>query len=142
MSVVSWERNESKVEYLYQTYQLNLLIARIVASKPKKYKANYGDALIKNGLDALKHLQIANSIYVSTKEDFILRRNHLLEARGIIDSLSTIAFIFLELTRSADANQKADKQEEQIGELCRKCVSLVTGVIKSDKQRYKDIYSS
>lgn len=59
MSVVSWKRNESKVEYLYRTYELNLLIARIVASKSKKYKANYGDTLIKNGLDALKHLEIA-----------------------------------------------------------------------------------
>lgn len=141
MSVVSWKRDESKVEYLYRTYELNLLIARIVASKSKKYKANYGDTLIKNGLDALKHLEIANSIYVSTKEDFILRRNHLLEARGIIDSLSTIAYIFLEITRTVDANGKADKQEEQIGELTRKCVGLITGVIKSDKARHKDIYS-
>lgn len=54
MSVPTWKRSKSKVEFLNLLMELNINIGKITANKPKKYKANYGDHLIKEGLRGLK----------------------------------------------------------------------------------------
>lgn len=77
MSVPVWKRKLSSAEYVYQTYQLNIRLGEILINKPQKYKANYADEIIQTALSALKHVQIADSIYLSQyakKEDYFLRR--------------------------------------------------------------------
>lgn len=142
MSVPTWKRKQSSVEYLHKTYKLAIDIGGIVNNKPKKYKPNYGDALIKASLSALKHCQIANSIFVHpnmSEDDFILRRKHLIEARGNVDHIATVGYIFLELCRKCDGidHEKITRQEMRIGDICTDCHNLISGVIKSDKERFK-----
>ena len=155
MSVPTWLRSQSSAEYLWRLYKLNIRIAEICANKPKKYRANYGDALIKTGLQALQSAQMANDIYMSKTtpaELYMLRRKRLVTAKGLLANLSTTAYIFLELVKKSDqgaqcydpderqtAQVKADKighEEEEIGLACEEITRMISGVIKNDTVIY------
>jgi len=110
---------------------------------PQKYRLNYSDHIIQTGLKALQYAQIANDIYLTkytTNEEFQRRESLLLESRGLIDNISTTAYIFLEQVRKSGAvkYEKILKQEEYIGEKTNTINGLITNVMKSDKKRYKE----
>ena len=141
MSVPTWKRQLSGAEYIYQTYQLNIRLGEILVNKPQKYKQNYADEIIKTGLSALGHVQIADSIYLGksfSERDYLLRREQLVLARGEIHHVATSTFIYLEIVRKHDyASDKYAKiydQEMEVGERCEKCYKLISGVIKSDSE--------
>lgn len=148
MSVPTWLRRLSGADYVYQTYVLNIEIGKILANKPKKYKPNYSDGIIKSALSALKHLQMADSIYLSKysfARDYFIRRDLLLKARGEIQHVATAIYVFLEIVRKHDhgserinAEQMAKifEQEIRIGGMCEKCFKLISGIIKSDINIY------
>ena len=64
MSVATYNRTQSKTEYINKIRELNVGIGRIVMNKPKKYRQNYGDAIIKSAIEALKFAQTANDVFV------------------------------------------------------------------------------
>ena len=110
---------------------------------PKKYRVNYADFIIKSGLKALQYAQIANGIYLSasTSEEAFNKRELLLEeAKGIAENIATTADIFLEHMRKIDGVnvEKILKQEQYIGEITGTISSLIDGVMKSDKKRYRE----
>ena len=85
MSVPTYRRNESKTEYLNMLYELNVNLGKIIMNKPKKYRENYGDHIIKTALESLKYAQTANSIFTdknTSQTDIELRRNLLIKAKG------------------------------------------------------------
>ena len=65
MAVPVWKRKLSSAQFIYEVYTLNIRLGEILENKPQKYKANYADDIIKTALEALEHLQIADSIYQS-----------------------------------------------------------------------------
>lgn len=102
MSVPVWKRKLSSAQFIYEVYTLNIRLGEILENKPQKYKANYADDIIKTALEALEHLQIADSIYLtkySSVKDYEIRREHLLVARGQIEHVATASFIFLEIVK-------------------------------------------
>lgn len=138
MSVPTWRRSESKAKFLHRLYRLNIRIGEIVANHPKKYRANYGDALITNALNALTHAEIANGIFMhvrTSESDYQLRRRHLREAKGYTEAVATVAYIYLELTAKTDGvkEEKILKQEEEIGLECAEIVKMIKGVLNSDR---------
>ena len=142
MSVPSWKRSISKTEYIRSLFELNIRIGEIVANSPKKYRANYGDFLVKNALEALKYAQIANSIFVSpsmTEADYNLRRRLLQQARGIVENISTVGYIFLEQTRKHDSaeSEKIYRREEYLGATCGEISKKISAVMKSDCAVYQ-----
>lgn len=139
MSVPKWKRGQSATEFLWQIYKLNLDIAEIVANKPKKYKSTHADLLIKDALMALSSANMANDIYVKTEEDLIRRRALLERSKSFIYNVALMGDIFLELCKKSPScdKKKMVKQQERIGYACAECLRLLTGVIKSDKNRYK-----
>ena len=139
MSVPTWRRTEASTQYLWEIYQLNLDIAEIVANKPKKYKSTHSDLLVKTALTALSSANIANDIYITTEEDFKLRREYLTKAKGHIYNVSLLGDIFLELCKKSPEcdKRKCTRQQERIGTRCARIIKLLNGVMKSDKNRYK-----
>ena len=138
MSVIKSDRKDSRAEYVEQTRKLVIEISRIVANKPKKYKENFGDHLIKTSLEALELVQTANTIYLrkeTPQQDRDFRRTCLIKAKAKIQHVSTVNYIFLELCRNQDGikGEKIAKGEAKIGKMCGEIVSLINGVIKSDK---------
>lgn len=171
MSVPVWKRKASSAQFIYEVYTLNIRLAEIMANKPQKYKANYGDEIIKSALSCLEHLQIADSIYLSkysSVEDYNLRREHLLTARGLLNHISTAGFIFLELVKRHDHasegkpskkplspkeitdaeerrrrqereyKKKLSDQELEIGESCETAYKLISALLDADRKIYKE----
>lgn len=137
MSVPAWARKRSRTQYLYETFKLNIRIGEIVMGKPTKYRQNYGDRVINSALDALKYCQAANAIYMSENTnaaDYQRRRSYLMNAKALIDNVSTTADIFLSLCYNMDGAKRdqIDRQEEYIGSACRRIHVLIQGVIDSD----------
>ena len=142
MSVPTWKRKLSNTEFLFQTYNLCIRLNEIMANKPKKYKTNNIDRILNTAFDALKHCQMANSIYFqqnSPEQDYWTRRRLLQMARGEIQNVSTILYIFIETVRKHDSESgdKLYKQEMEIGDVCDRVNRLIEGVIKSDTEIYK-----
>lgn len=141
MSVPTYKRELSRIQFLYEIYRFNIRLGEICMNAPKKYRANYADHIIKTGLKALQLAQYGNSIYLSketAKEDFIERERCFKKAASLIDNISTTAQIYLELTRnSGTSSEKILKQQEYIGTKANEIISLLQGVQKSDKERYK-----
>ena len=149
MSVPVPKRNLSEAEYLFQTKELNRRIGEIMTNKPKKYKTNYADKIINAGLDALGNLQIVDSVYFdqhSSEEEYRIRREALLKAKGYLAHVSTASDIFLEIVKHHDyASEEKNKHESvriakqqlEIGGRCQECINLIDGVLKYDKGIYK-----
>lgn len=146
MSVPVWKRKLSSAEYVYQIYKLNIRLGEILMNKPQKYKTNYTDEIIQVALSALKHVQIADSIYVSKnmkESDFLVRRNNLLLARGEVQHLATSCYIYLEIIRihhfgsqKMTESAKIYDQELEVGEMCENCYNLIKGILDHDKTVY------
>lgn len=148
MSVPLWKRKLSSADFLYKPYYLNIRLGQILANKPKKYKTNYTDHIIKTALSALQHLQTADSIYLSkytTLQEYEIRHEALLLARGEIENVATACYVFLEIVRKNDfaSDKQIDEfvkiydQELEIGGLCEDCYNLISGLIKSDRELYR-----
>ena len=148
MTVPVWKRKLSSAEYVYQVYRLNIRLGEILNNKPKKYKGNYSDHIIKAALSALEQVQLADSIYLSkytTEQDYEMRHDALIRAKGEIQHIATACFIFLEIVRKHDHASESDNkqrtkiydQELEIGEMCETCYKLICGVIDHDKELYK-----
>lgn len=143
MSVPTWQRSLSNAEFLYQIFELNILIGKIMENKPKKYKSSYSDFVIQTALEALKEARIANDEPFAreaiTERAYLFRREHFQTAMSLIKTVSTVSHIFLEIVRESNQYEstKLYKQETQIGDKCGECIALLKGVINSDKERYK-----
>ena len=142
MAVPTWKRKLSNTEYLFQTYNFCIRLNEIMANKPRKYKTNNIDRILNTAFDALKHCQTANSIFFqqnSSEQDYFTRRKFLQTARGEIQNVATISYIFIETVRRHDSEsgEKLYKQEMEIGDYCENINRLIEGVIKSDTEIYK-----
>lgn len=142
MSVPTWERDLSKIQFLFELYKLNIRVGQIVMGKPKKYRENYGDKLINECLDALKYAQVANSIYMSvntSESDYETRRKYLQMALGLVDNISTTADIFLSLNWNVDGanHDQIERQQKYFGETTKTIHDLLKGVMASDKRTFK-----
>ena len=85
---------------------------------------------------------MGNSIFMQSKtseSDYLLRRKYFLTAKGLIENISTVSFIYLEFVRKTDSesNEKINSQESYIGSTCVDIHNKICGVIKSDTEIYK-----
>lgn len=145
MSVPTWKRTKSKTQFVYKCFELNKEVARIMTKVPKKYRTNYSDEIIKECMEALKHLQIGNDIVVTDKEYLLLARTkHFSEAVGILDNVLTISYIFFEMMKENNElrNDWIDKSEELIGNYCDSIIKMTKRVIESDKQYFISNYGN
>ena len=132
------DRQESKVEYLDTARQISKRTAQMVANGPKKYLATYGDHLMRLSLKLFTHVDIANSIYVTSERDHEQRRSHLVEARGLCYSIESTAKLYTDLMTASHtaSSEKAYGRLADIARLCHKERGLIKGVMESDRKRY------
>ena len=146
MSVPTWRRDESKTEFLYQIYQLNIRIGQMTANLPKKYHWSYGNDLVNMALKALYSAQRINREYMNSinyKESYILRTELCNDIITCMDHIGTVAFIYFEICKESpeikgEKKSRLDKWEEEIGTTTNKINGLIVGLKKSDKERYND----
>ena len=138
MTVWVEDRSESKVEYLETARQLSKRTAQMVANGPRKYLTTYGDHLMRLSLQLYTHVDVANSIYVTSEADPQQRRKHLLEARGMAYSVESTAKLYTDLVAEAGTvpREKAYGRLADIARLCHKERGLIKGILESDRKRY------
>lgn len=146
MSVTLPNRNESSAQFINDTFLLNQKIGSAYAKMSNKYRSLYGLQMVNNGLEALKHLQIGNGIYLDqyTPENmFNIRQQHFAEAKGLLYNIPTIYRLYVRVrieteNPSSSVKIKWIEQGKATTDICNRCVDLIGGAIRSDKQRYKD----
>lgn len=140
VAVNEWMQKTSATEFIWAVYQINIRLAQIVANKPSKYKASYGDRTIKYGFDALNYCMLANEIYVGkelSQDDFALRRKYFKAAIACLRNLMASSYIFLNLNKDADGVE-LDKILAEQGELAiitSAAIGFITNVMKYDKTK-------
>lgn len=144
MSVPTWKRNVSKIEFLFQTYQLEKEIVQLIYNTPSKYRHSFGDTLILCCDEALRHGRTANDIYVKDDQTLNLRLYELSQMKAAIDNVGTHVYVWIEAVRhhdgiSPEKTAKYYDKEERIGILCDHIIALIEGVKRSDKIRYKEM---
>lgn len=145
MSVNSWERRLSKVEFVWQTYLYNERLAQMLHSKiPNKYRHDYVDRIISTGLEALRLLVDANEINLNQKTttqlEYETREENLAKAKSLIDHNSTVFFVLyrnLKTTGSIELD-KFYKNCECVAEKTNKIIKLIEGTERSDKNRWDE----
>lgn len=144
MSVEKWKRKTSKTTFLLEAYELNDAISSTITNMPTKYRNSYGDIVIKSGLEVLRLLYKANSIFVgphTTKVEFQERR--LLFNQGLAELNVTMMTleIFLNHARKADGlnEEKIYKVLDRIGSKAASIENLVGGVLKYDTNKQQEI---
>ena len=146
-NVPTWKRSLSKIEYIYKTYQLAILVGRIVHNSAGKYKDTYGEIVIKNCERALYHGRVANEIKIIDPLTFNDREYELKEMRAEVDNVATYAFIWFEEIRSFDGvnkkiKDKTYKWEDQVGILADEIIKLIDGVCRYDRKIFREQLST
>ncbi|MBQ9000274.1 MAG: hypothetical protein IJ087_00275 [Eggerthellaceae bacterium] len=158
MSVPTHEREQSLAQFVETARVLNVEIAQTVANGPKKYMLTYGDRLVNLALDVYSETIQANSIHpskgVRAEADYLQRRAHLIEARAKTHAVAALAQVYFEVLKAARGLQrnkgeimesdekiarrsKLNSRMERIGAICDKEIRLISGVLKSDTERFR-----
>ena len=86
MSVNTWERDLSKIMFLWQSHLLNQYISYTFAHMPAKYKNSYDAYVINKGFESFEKLYEANRIIVNENTpdaDFKERKKLLRKGIGL-----------------------------------------------------------
>lgn len=150
MSVLKSRRHESKAQYIANA---RLIFIETIAYMTK-LSARYGRLLdkivVENAGELVRNVEIANSIYPSNVERTQLREKYLLIARGYVAALDSMLGNVYELLMNNpqgcfsklnmspnEAKIKIARMSQSLGEKLDAEYSMITGLIKSDKQRCK-----
>lgn len=146
-NVPTWKRSQSNIEFLHQTYELAILVGRIVHNTAGKYKDTYGAIMIHNCERALYHGRVGNRLRNDDPHTFYKREDHLNQMIAEIDNVATYAFIWFEEIRQFDGVEKkivdkTYKWEEQVGGACDDIIRIIEGVMRSDRKTFKQSLST
>lgn len=146
MSVLKHDRSESKVEFLNTLTDLEIMVLGYEITKPKKFKYQLHDFITKPIAEALIHAKIANSIYLSAQQDrdlideeYRTRRTNIMKSIQYVQAAITQVQVFNE---AFGTNLFSNKDIELMGEKLGRELSLLKGLLKSDRVNYKKIIDS
>lgn len=133
MSVLKNNRGESKAEFLYNARQLQIYTIRKATHFPKRYTFYISQHLVDLATDIYNDVKIANSIYVTNQHEAQIRKDFFIKAKAkcmaLVSQVELAAEIF---------SIQPETMEEWMGMVDAE-TSLIDGVVKSDKDRYKNL---
>ncbi len=133
MSVIKSKRGESDMEFIHNARQLRIHTIQKCAHFPKRYTFYIGQPMVNTVTEIHNNVKMANSIYPMNQHEAQLRRDYLLKANALVQSLISQIEVAQEII-GIDLNaikfwmEYVDKEER-----------LIKSVIKKDKERYKDL---
>lgn len=136
MSVREPERDESKIEFIKVLMDIEKWCLRKSETAPKKYRFMINNQLIKHSADAYSYAKMANSIRVKDSDTKQMRENYFTRAYISIQAFSSQIDIIYEICRN---DFMTNKEHEQIAKDTFNGLRLLKGIVKSDKERYKDL---
>lgn len=148
MSVSTWNRNDSKMKYLSETYKLLEEVISFTTQLPAKYRSGSGDKLQQDVIDALERGRFANSIYaLGSRYEIEVRRMYLLDMQSKIDNIATVVACLIQMYRKNDGIsfkqvRKLLNREQRIGSKCAEIHRCIAGLVASDIDRWNKQYPS
>ena len=133
MSVVKGKRGESSMEFLYNARKLQIYTVQRCAKFPKRYTFYMGQPIAHIGIRIHEYVKLANSIYPSNKHEAQMRRDYFIKARAECNNLVSQVEVASEMFH-IDADSVLHWME-----LIDTEIKLITGVMRSDKERLKNL---
>lgn len=138
MSVRKSERGISSIEFLKVLLDIEKWVLYKTESCPKKYRFIVNNQLLTHAAESYSMAKMGNSVRVYTYDQKVLREKYFTKSYIHIQAfVSQIDAIYSICKSSFMTNNEL----EQISKLGLEAMKLLTGVMKTDRQRYKDITS-
>lgn len=131
MSVLTINRNESKVEFIITARELVMLAVHSLKKLPKSISFNIGNRIYGLTDNIFQNIIRVNSIFINNKQDVEDRHklcNLILQDLTILENEISIIIMLYHSSLS-------DNEWEQWGKLIEKEKRLIRALIKSDKER-------
>ena len=133
MSVVKSKRNESCVEFVYTARQLQIYTIQKCVGFPKRYTFYVSTQLANSATRIHECVKKANSVFPTNKHEAQLRMDYLIQANAELNSFVSQVEAARELFEI-----KYDTIKYWM-DIVNKEIGLVKAVMKSDRERYKDL---
>ena len=134
MSVIKSKRKVSEMEFLMNARRLQVYtVQKCVSVIPKRYTFYLGEEIALCARRIYGGVKKGNSIYPTNAHEVQLRRDYFLRALADLQDLVSQIEVANEIIRFDD------KVLHEWAALISKEMELVTGVLKRDKERYKNL---
>lgn len=155
MSVLKNKRTESKAEYVNTAYHLYIEILNFLSRLSARYSRLLTDQIMRLTSEVLEFCEKANSMVPTSEQRYNLRTEYLLRARGSLLALDiqlSVCYGVMMLNPagcfttsnggsvdSSKAKKKLEHLAQEIGELIDKENNFIKSVMKSDKDKFKNL---
>lgn len=153
MSVLKNKRKECKAEYVNETYKAYVQTVEFVSKMSARYSRLIGSDIIHTAYEAMRCAESANSIFPGTESQMHMREEYLVNARAYLKSLDVALSVCYDIlmknpqgafttssgkdVQARDAVRKLDNMAQSLGESIDNGIRMISGVIKSDKDKLR-----
>lgn len=133
MAVLKNQRGLSDMEFIYTARQLQVYTIQKCINFPKRYTFYVSQPICQCATKIHEYVKCANSIYPTNQHEVQLRRDYLMRAN---------AELFHLIAQVEVANELFWIGGEKVRhwmDLIEKEMALVKGVLKQDRERYKNL---
>lgn len=130
MSVPRSQRKTSAPEFILNARKLQIFTIKLVDNFPNRRKQSTGYPLIADARFIHESVKKANNLFPTNQHECQMRRNYLLQARGRLDSM------IAQIEVACEVCKVKDKALKEWSALCANEITLINGVLESDKRRY------
>ncbi len=140
MSVYKSKRGESSAQFVETARKLEVHTLAQCLKIPKRYTFFLSTEIMRLASEVYNNVKSANSIFPSNQHEVQMRRDKLTEANNALQCLVGKLGLLGDVLRKNPSQFKGlDNALETWGNLIAEEAKLISGVKKSDKQRYKDL---
>lgn len=140
MSVYKSKRGESSAQFVETARKLEVHTLAQCLKIPKRYTFFLSTEIMRLASEVYNNAKSANSIFPSNQHEAQMRRDKLTEANNALQCLIGKLGLLGDVLRKNPSQFKGlDNALETWGNLIAEEAKLISGVKKSDKQRFKDL---
>jgi hypothetical protein len=136
ISVIKSKRGESDMQFLDTAYQLYIFTIQQCVKFPKRYTFYVSQDISHIAFEIHRKVKCANSIYPTNSHEFQMRRDYFLESYADTQSLIS------QINAATELFQISGGVLTRWMELINYELSLLKGIMKRDKSRYKNLLQS
>lgn len=133
MSVVKSKRGESSLEFIYNARKLQMYTIQKCIGFPKRYTFYLSQPIVEMSTRIHEYVKMANSIFPTNAHEAQIRIDYLIEAH------SELQVLVSQIEVANEVFGFEPNVMEHWMELIDTEIRLVKGVLKKDRERFKDL---
>ena len=140
MSVYKSKRGDSAAQFVETARQLEIHTLNQCLKVPKRYTFFLTTEIMRLASEVYNNVKSANSIFPGNQHEAQMRRDKLTEANNALQCLTgKLGLLGDVLKKNPEQFKGLDNALEKWGNLITEEAKLISGVKKSDRQRFKDL---